>query len=288
MSVKTLFDAIKTWTRRIGAFMLVSAIYSLILTGCLVTPGVFLAEITSPQDLIATTSPGNTPQHDTTIRFNYFGICTKIDDADFSCSSAHTAKKTNLTSLYSDALIKDVFDLQNSISYLVPTVALVVFMFGLLTFFLWAFFSRRQQKFTIFDQNTKVERKVKMLHQATHALLWFSVALSLAASFSTTTTLLALRITSRIFSAEDTGRTVVTGITIQVLQWMLVTVSTVFAAYIQYWYKPSDAKAAKNQSGESRSDDALSETSPLTCPSPTFDRSKPPSMTVMFPPPPRY
>jgi len=179
--------------------------------------------------------------------------------------------------------------LQNSISYLIPVVALMFFLFGLITLFLWVLFTKRQQKFTIFEQTTKVERKVKMLHTSTHALLWFSTALALTAAFSTTTTLLALRITSRIFSTENTRRTADCGTAIQVLQWGIFAISAIFSAYIQFWFKPSDAKDAATFSKahlDSSETDPMAESSPLPYPSPTFDRSKP--ETMVFPPPPRY
>lgn len=216
------------------------------------------------------------------------GLCTKTDGG-FSCSSTHTAKKGNLTTLHADSLFKDVMDLQNSISYLIPVVALIFFMFGLITLFLWVLFTKRQQKFTIFERTTKVERKVKMLHTCTKALLWFSTALALAAAFSTTTSLLALRITSRIFSQENTQRKVHCGTAIQILQWAIFTISAIFSAYIQFWFQASESKdaAAANPFAKTQKDqDAMSESAPLAYPSPTFYSSK--ASNMVFSPPPHY
>ena len=82
-------DLVKLWMRRIGSLLLVSAIYgkkyiavlvllqlnyiALILTGCLETPGIYLAEITSPRELNTTSKAGNDTLDDITIRFGYFG-----------------------------------------------------------------------------------------------------------------------------------------------------------------------------------------------------------------------
>ena len=46
---------------------------ALILTGCLSTPGIYLAEITSPRELNTTENVGNDTLTDITIRFGYFG-----------------------------------------------------------------------------------------------------------------------------------------------------------------------------------------------------------------------
>ena len=193
-----------------------------------------------------------------------------------------------MTALNSDVLLKEVIDLQNSISYLIPVVALIFFMFGLITLFLWVVFTKRQQKFQIFEKTTQVDRKVKMIRMSTYGLLWFSAALALTAAFSTTTTLLALRITSRIFSAEGTRRKADCGTAIQVLQWAIFAISAVFSTYIQFWFQPSDTRepASSPFSTTPSEADPMSESTPLVYPAPTFAGSRP--ATMVFPPPPRY
>lgn len=198
---------------------------------------------------------------------------------DFSCSSTSTAQLGN--KLLSDVFTQDIVTLQHATSFLPPIIALFFLLLGLMSLCAWNFFGKRRQKVVDADKVAQISRKIIVLIRVTRGFLWASTALSLITAYSTTSTLSALQAASSIFGAGQTSsKTITPGIAIQVLQWIMFTLTAGLAAYIHFWFHPSyeSELPTVNPFGHSSS------TAELNQPAPTFAHPK--QDDYQFPPPP--
>lgn len=178
------------------------------------------------------------PQHyalDTLVRsspfiYNYnsnicLGICISNFNETFSCASSYgkTPLEVSTTFATSEVLAKYALDLQHSISIVVPASGGVLFLCGLLALLTLKTTLKSQQS----GKAQNAAKKARLWASITRALLSISTALSLTAAYSVTLTVSALH--QSTVSDSPSSIQVGTGKTLQVLQWMTFSFSSLFA-----------------------------------------------------------
>ena len=211
-------------------------------------------------------------------------MCIKTN-GDYSCSSTSKSRLENAFQSNSTPIAQDVINLQHSISYLLPVIALIFFLTSLITLCMWNLSSRSRHKLSDTEDIIKLSKRIRILQQATGGLLWSSTALTLAAAYSTMSTLKALRMTASLLTGETPGATLTTGTAVQVLQWMMFALTGALSLYIHFWFRPSceTQLPTANPFGSQ----AMSDTSSLIQPPPTFAHPKQEDYNF-FPPPPSH
>jgi len=205
-------------------------------------------------------------------------MCVGTND-DFSCSS--TSKSQLVLHSNSTPTGQDIINLQSSMSYLPAVIALITFLTSLITLCVWNVLSKRQQKINDSDKVAKISKQINSFTKITRLLLWASSALTLTAAYSTTSTLIALKVTVALFTGHAPGAQITGGIAIQILQWATFALSTALAIYIHFFFRPSceSTLPTVNPFGSTPS------TAQLLAPAPVYSAQKQDEYT--FPPPPQ-
>ena len=144
----------------------------------------------------------------------------------------YTQERISTALSASPELVNFVINLQRSISFITPSIASVIFFFGLLNLGVLQILLFKQQRSSSLKNHT-MDTHIQNLTLATRVLLWTSTAISLAAAHSMHSIFAALGVTTSSKHASVQGTSIIRGGTMEALLWSTFALSLLFNTIMQ-------------------------------------------------------